>query len=1656
MIYLKGGNKIISINEDDINDENYIIIKSILKDEKICMNGWIQISFILYEKNYYKLFLDLIKEGDIYFEDYNNKIFNILLLVYNSEKLINVKNENKEDELKIKLENLLNQIEKKIKEKNEIDNENKDINKSLNSSEYDNKNYYNKYDYLSYLMIKGIYNINMYLYLLNKYDNKCGTNNLLSSSSVIKKKIDASINANENVIINNNEFTNPLNYLIDSINIFILLLKKNNFDFISSIYLSFALCLIYKLEACIQFSSFVLIRIIHFQNFLNLLLEDYKIKYVEKYNNGDNTNIRNNNVEDVKDVKDEKKKTIKKKKFFFFGTTESEQDNVIENDSNKKNCDNNLDNTYKCIEIKNLLNISDNIKSILKYIIGICYLKKKNFSMASYCFTSSIKIDNNKCAYISNSSLLLMNYVNKIIEHNDFIYIDEYNFLKYSNNFISTNEYNNLEHNQNNVYNKMDIKIGGYQNVIHNNVNRDYKSIDFYKERSRLDNITYKEQLYHEENLQVEKNSKTYQTISNSSNNNFINYLRKVHMKDIINLTLFYYYNYLEGGILKCSENLNQLLNCSDIYILDKNDIYEYDESLESVNNENIFVKNKKWKDIYLNNNIIYLYFDLCELWLIQGNYRAILLLKIIKHKINFNYINKKSLSKYYFLIGIYYHILQNMKKALIYYHKSFLIYKNNISRYYYTICCIHLKKYNKAKHNLIYLYKKCRNAYVIKLYIYFFVHTSNIYLNYNVLNKETIKKKEIKKKENKSDMNKNDMNKNDMNKSYMNKNDMNKNDMNKSDMNKSDMNKNDNNNNDIHNNIISNHVDVHMNDQTTNDVSYHIDNKFCKSNKSEHVKVLHNVLLNMIEIINKNEIIFDNNLDIILLKAKIYELLITKYSNEYIERYFKLLDNIYQVKYFFTIKNKSPKLSLELINNYIVSMFYCNYKEKSLELIVLLKDEIFCKIKRFHKYYTYVILCKGKSFLCNRNNLLNKDTLYNSRTSKEENHIYHDKNNKRKSNCDNTTNGHNSKRRKNEILDKDLKSEEQNCYDEKKKNEIHINENIDFHENLKNSINESELKCKQMLKKNIKKLKYIKDIFRYHRIFQIQNNIINKKKKNTYEIYNKTMKNERYINLINYLKKVYITICFNNIMLLEIVGYKYISINMYKMFTEIYINYESAFIRLANIYIKNKNFLKAKQIIDNGLEKNPCSIKLHLLKSYMHFKRKHYDYSIYTLEKLKREEQNKNINKNVNKNMNSNINVNINNMHNNDHILINTFISIIKFHKLKECKSKEEKNSMINEIYNKIQLLLEKKSNYFIANLIAVLLNINNKYDIAYESFQIIIDSYEKLSFYYISSIKNIIYLMFNHLIRNNHITNNKLFLNKLNLFFNLSIKYGLNDKKIYLCYSNYLHVIEKYDDAINLLYACYKKWPYDISILNSLIIIIDSCVSKYLSYEYVDLKNIFFMKGLIHFSFQVIYTLLYLKHFTTTAPLLSSDEKYNYYKEGDYIIEIKKKNLEILASRKYLISTYKKFEEKIKPYIETSLPTMLKQKKLYEMKKVNIQKKIYEEKKRKQMNLEMMKLKSQENLHEELLRDVNEINYHIADKINVSEQRDNSFYINDHQNDITQEAEEIQFDSLHTPSNKNIISVEEENSSFQESSDNSSDLFEEPSPKKRKKVID
>lgn len=330
----------------------------------------------------------MIKEGDIFFEDYNNKIFNILLLVYNLEKIINVKNENKEDELKIKLENLLNQIEKKIKEKNDnhkeiekynSDTENKDVNKLLNNnSEYNNKNYYNKYDYLSYLMIKGIYNINMYLYLLNKYDYKCGTNNLFSSS-VIKKTIDSSINVNGNVIINNNEFTNPLNYLIHSINIFILLLKKNNFDFISSIYLSFALCLIYKLDACIQFSSYVLIRIIHFQNFLNLLLEDYKIKYVHKNNNPDNRSITKNNVQDMNESKDEKKKTVKKKKFFFFGTSENEEDNNIDNNSNNNNSDNNLDNTYKYIQIKNLMNISNNIKSILKYIIGICYLKKKKF-----------------------------------------------------------------------------------------------------------------------------------------------------------------------------------------------------------------------------------------------------------------------------------------------------------------------------------------------------------------------------------------------------------------------------------------------------------------------------------------------------------------------------------------------------------------------------------------------------------------------------------------------------------------------------------------------------------------------------------------------------------------------------------------------------------------------------------------------------------------------------------------------------------------------------------------------------------------------------------------------------------------------------------------------------------------------------------------------------------------------------------------------------------------------------------------------------------------------------------------------------------------------------------------------------------------------------
>ncbi|SBS83900.1 tetratricopeptide repeat family protein, putative [Plasmodium malariae] len=1651
MIYIKGKKRLLCISEEDINDENYLLIKNILKDDDVSMSSWIEVSLLYYKKNYFKLFLDLIKEGDKYFNTPydDNTHFNMLLLIYNLEKIVLVKNINKEDELKIKVENLMNQIDKKKTDTNS--------NKMNNGQGED-------YDYLSHFLIKGIYNVHIYLHLLNKYDNR-GVNNKYTATSCLLPSVSSSLafdaaNTSNTYTTNiikgkaSNEYMNPLNYLIDSINIFVYLIKINNYDFVSSIYLAYALCLIYKFDICIEFSSYVLLRIIHFQNFVKSLAGIYRSAYLSAQGKDSVNENAERGVEDaaatgvvvteasflspsvgtvIHCTSDEKNQSESR-----MDNDNSGKDNERNNRKEKMN-----EYMYKLVKLRNILNLIKNFKAIIKYLIGICYMKKKYFSMASYCFTSSLKIDKYySSAYLTNTLLLLMNYLNKITQYNDFIKTEgKYDFIKYANDDIL--KYGYIDKSENSKQfgsNKSsscferkeaekcekhakDMKKSEREDAILSGGGK--CMVDFLRGSDHISsnsncssyNNKYSANSVSGTYFSVRGNKNEKADIplkhilkKNASSSVKNNSLKKIPIKEIINLTLLYYYNYLKKVITIYSKNIDRVLNRynNKILTINKNDIYEYDESIEIGNDENTFVKNEYY-NVFLNNKLICMYLDLCEIWLMHGNSNSIILLKIIKEKINFNYVSKKFLSKYYFLIGMYYHIIKNMKRSLKYYYKSCIIYKNNASRYYYIISCIYVKKYNKAKKNLIYFYLKCKNAYVLKLYIFFFTHIANLYLNYNVLNKEEM--------------------------------------------------------------ILSlntANVDAHRRAPGTDtreivQPSLTVSSKFVKSNSDGNVKIVFKMLQNVLDIITNHTQIFLNDLDIKFMKCKIYELLITKYNEENIYPYFNLLDQIYQVKNFFNKKNKLPKVSYELINNYIVTLFYFNFKEKSLELMKRLKEEIFYKAKSFYNYYTCVLCSEGRKIFHPRlaheggevnaesavregeseggeDNRIKVDWAEGDRVKVDktctENHSMEkqqdDRGSKRKRNYDCISN----KRRKNEILNfQKMRSNSEGSDNIKRKDQIASDEGSVRSELIRFS--KSKRRRDEILRQSKKNLKYLRTILRFHRIYKIRNiltkNVASGSARNAgstgstgSEIYLKKTNKERFKQIINYLKKLYVTIFFNYAVMLEVVGYKHISMNIYKLYTEMYVNYDSAFVRLANIYIKNKNYSKAKKIIDNGLKYNIHSMDLFLLKLYLHVKRKHYDYSIYALEKLKKNQSYK------------------------DNVLINTYLAIIKFYKLKECKNKEERNYLINEIYNQLNTLLDKKNNFFAANLISILLSINHKYDLALESFQLLIDANEKFSFYYFSSLKNLVVHMFNHLIRHNDIINNKLFLNKLNLFFNISVKNGINDKHFYLCYANFLHILDKFDDAINLLYACYVKWPYDLVILNTLIICIDSCVSKYLSFDYVELKNILIMRNLINFSFFVIHTLLHWKHFTNTAELLSSDEQYNYYKEDDYTVEIKKKDLENLASRKYLISTYKKFEEKIKPYIDSSLPTMLKQKKMYHMKKINIQKKIYEEKKRKKMIMERKKLKNKEDLHEKLLRDVYELTYHISEQsMNIKEQKD-----------IKENVDELKLSEINLDINKRITSENENNPSndSEESSSlssSSSDLFEEEKPKKRKKIV-
>ncbi|CAD2090262.1 tetratricopeptide repeat protein, putative [Plasmodium vinckei brucechwatti] len=1508
MIYINCENEIVSIKDDEISDENYGVIKNILKNYNANVNSWIEICIAFYKKNNYKLFLDLIKEGDNFF--CNNKEgdtkFNILLLLYNSEKIINVKNLNKENELKIKLENLINHVEKNKKINNAQEQDD-----NIGGEEKCEYNEKGKDDYLSHYLTKGIYNFNIYLYLINKYDNKFLKKCALSSSIQINPKDTQNNKSSFLTDKLTNEYINPLNYLIDSINIFKYLIQKNNYDFISSIYLSFALCLIYKLDHCIEFSSHVLLKIINFEIFLNKKFEEYRKKptnFVDQHTQDENEN----------NLTPEKEQKGWFSKFVGNKNTPSPSPNKKTQDiRDTKEC------LQKCIKLKNLLNLLKVLKSIIKCIIGICYMKKKNFSMASYCFTTSLQLYSFWPSYLLNSWLLLTNYINKVVQNNSFINIkDKLNFL--SNYYVTQNNpYNDyVEYlkklNKNKILKNGCLHFENYVQCEKINENKcriffDNKQMDYQK--GNVNSKVDENDIILSQVVTIAGNEKGEKCVQKNFNKwreyklaNTVNNLSSVHVKDIINLTLFYYLNYMKGTIIFYSKIDKNIWDCEENYDINKNDIYEYDEIIDPIDNTNKECLKNKYAHIFLNNNMISMYLDLCEFWLAQGNKKAIILLKIIKEKINFSYVNTKQLSRYYLLIGIYFHIIKNMKRALKYYRKSFIINKNYLNLYYYTVSYIYLKKYNKAKKYILYAYSKYKNVYFIKLYAYFYIHTANIYLNYNVI---------INKQNDTS--------------------------------------------------LRDGNPGLKKGGSTLDEIyqhkpfvdNSHIYNKFIKSDmNNENIKVTVNMLDNILSILNKYDNLFIKDIDITLMKAKIYELLLTKYNDENMKAYFNLLNDIPDIKNFFFKKNKTYKISYELINNYIVALFYCDYKEKSLQLMELLKKEIFFKIKKFYTYYVYVF-CKDD---------LNNPTTENTQKKGTKIDKYWNKiveNEKLRHNSGNNIN----KNRK--ISGKGHK--------ENKKND-----NISKGSNMTNGM-VTCLEKKKIIEENKIKLKYIKEMLKCERVYKVRENLLSNmgfinrtsqsdtRINNTGKInvYEKQSKKERCRNIINYLKKIYITINFNTSVLLEYNGYSYISTSIYKIFTKIYINYESAYIRLANIYIRNKNYAKAKDVIAKGLKYNNNSVQLNLLKVYLHIKRKHYDYSIYSLDKLKKSKQNKinDFSKNENEKED-----NLQNENSSADTLINTYLAIIKFYKIKDCKSKSEKTFLLNEIYNLINILTENnKNNFFIANLISVLLSINNNYEVSCESFQCLIDSYNKLSYFYISSLKNLVLHMFNHIIRNNNIINNKLFVNKLNLFFNLTIKNGVSDKKFYLCYSNFLHILDRYEESINLLYEAYQKWPYDISLLNTLIICIDSCVSKYLSSDYVDLKNILFMKDLIYFSFHIIYTLLHFKHFAMHSTLLSS------------------------------------------------------------------------EKKRKQMSL-MNKTKRQESLHEELLKDVNDLNYHLSGQVEINKE--------DEENKLAN----IEFNNNESNMDKNLMKDVANDKKYyddveaESSSSDSSDLFEEKKTKKRK----
>lgn len=997
--------------------------------------------------------------------------------------------------------------------------------------------------------------------------------------------------------------------------------------------------------------------------------------------------------------------------------------------------------------------------------------------------------------------------------------------------------------------------------------------------------------------------------------------LKITHVIEIINATLVYYYTYLKKGIETFGKNIQKLLNEERNCVLDKHDIFEFDETMDlNLINKETNMVNKKYASAFFHVEVLPLYLDMCEFWLYTGNHRGITLLKIFKEQMIFPYLSKTYLSKYYFLIGTYFHLAQNIKQAAKYYHRSVQIYKNLPNVYYFTLCCIHLKRYDEAKKCLTVLYDQCKNAYVLKLYSYFYVHTANVFLNYNVVKQVMIGKSEEEKPQNRK------------HKKVLN-------DGGSAQSEESEESEGDNASKGDEG--IQNNADIK--EILTEQTGSIIDDKFTKSDNKGEIEIVQTQLQEIMKILQSNEAVFTNDIDVQLMKVKIYELLLTKTNEVSIQNYLHSIKKLNEWVHFYQTTQKrqiNTYIPYELVNNYIVAMAYCDSKEHSLELLQFLRAEIFSKLKMFTACYNIleieeqIPLYKEQMSECLQN--ANNTELKKYIPLKEK------EGTKKRKHRDTVDDVHVFSKNVDDVYTGEYQKKKNfvDCSNKKikpvKYRENHFDNHISgCHDNDTNVSNVDEKEkdyeeAKNMLMKNVVGLM---KLFRKPRIYNIKKEFIEKG-----EIQNMVLRNakrNKYKNIINYLKRIYVVVSFNTFVVLEMLGYREQAIRNYKAFVKIYVNYEDAFIRLAQIYIKDNKLERAKAVIDKGLKHNPFSVKLYLLKSRLHLEGRYYKYSRYLIHRVR------------------------NNKYLENNYLLNTYKLITDYICLRgrEDNEKTDHDHLINKMFNEIDAFFKlKKNNFYIENLLCVMLSENSKYELALEAFHLLLDSHDKYSFYYNIVLRNMITHMMNQLMENKELLENKLFVNKLNVCFHIYLKHGTANVHFYLMYCNYLHKTEQYDAAIDVLCNCYVKWPHDFEILNFLIICIDASVSKCLNSDYVRLNEIVRVKNLIELAFRAIFSLLYWKRFTTTAKLVGADESYSYYHDDTYLVSIKSSKVENLASRNYLIATYRKLEEKIKPYIESSLPVMLQNEKKNQMKRIMIQQKMMtREKKRKSATKEV-----------------------------------------------------------------------------------------------------